>query len=69
MQLLDRLMYGTEMDNAKVKIYDIRGINIAIRYSGKNIINIELKDVNSGVYFIKIEYKKGVIVKKIIVDK
>ena len=64
-------MYGIGMDNAKVEIYDIRGVNIAksISYSGKNIINIELKDVNSGVYFIKIEYKKGVIVKKIIVDK
>ncbi len=61
---------NTQINNVYISIFNIEGENIQskILVTNNQLLTVKLKDVNQGIYFIKIKSAEGIIVKKIIVN-
>ena len=64
----DRIQIETELNVIEVSIYTITGVMVGQQTTdnGQQTLTINLSELNSGIYFIKINTDKGEIVKRII---
>ncbi len=60
------ILYINKPYNSIVLVYDINGNRLFENYSTDESIKIDMNNINSGLYFIKIVSGKNVIVKKLI---
>ena len=64
----DKLYIATEEDVEDVVVYSITGVIVGQQstVNGQQTLTIDLSDLKSGIYFVKINTEKGNIVKRII---
>ena len=62
----DRLYIETEVEIEEIAVYDVYGRRLQSIVNNQQSLSIDVADLKSGIYFIKINTNKGNIVKRII---